>query len=371
MIEQTAAFQPDWVSPPGETVQDLLEERDWTQKDLAARLGFTEKHVSQLVTGKAAVTEDTALRLERVLGSTAGFWLSREARYRERIARQAYRRKLEQWTGWLDRFPIRDLMNSGAIPKRRNHGRNKPDIVDSLLHFFGVASPQEWEERYAEMQGSFRRARSDQSDTAAITAWLRMGERQAERVRAEPFDRRRFRRTLDDLRSLTRAPAETIGPELVERCRKVGVIVVFVDHLPRTHVSGVARWLNRHCALIQLSLYGKWNDRMWFTFFHEAAHILLHSSDKSRVFLDDTDGGKSESNVEAEADEWAADHLIPPFERERLRFLVESGDMEAFAEEIGIHPGIVVGRMQFEGLLDQRTHLNHLKARFRIADSAA
>ncbi|HKJ95798.1 MAG TPA: HigA family addiction module antitoxin [Gammaproteobacteria bacterium] len=369
MTETAPAFEPDWVSPPGETIADVLDERDWTQKDLATRLGYSEKHVSQLVTGKAPVTEDTALRLERVLGTPAGFWLAREARYRERLAWQRYRDQLRTWTDWLDELPVRDLMKAGAIPLRRNQGRNKPEIVDSLLRFFGVASPEEWRERYAGLQGAFRRTREDQSDTAAITAWLRMGERRAESIEAGRFDERRFRHALTEARALTREPPERIGPALSEVCRKAGVVVVFVDHLPRTHVSGVARWLNKHCALIQLSLYGKWNDRMWFTFFHEAAHILLHAGDKSRVFLDDPDGGRSVSDQEREADAWAADWLIPPGDRARLQWLAEEGDIRAFADDVGIHPGIVVGRMQHEDILNHATKLNRLKERFRIVQS--
>jgi len=371
MTEETTTFQPDWVSPPGETIADLLEERDWTQKDLAARLGYSRKHVSQLVTGKAPVTEDTALRLERVLGSTASFWLSREARYRERLARRVYRAKLAEWTDWLDELPVKQLMHAGAIPERRNQGRNKPEIVDSLLHFFGVASPEEWRAHYGALQGAFRRTRADQSDDAAIAAWLRMGEREAERIEAERFDERRFRQALRHARALTRQPAETIAPALVERCRRAGVVVVFVDHLPRTHVSGVARWMNPHCALIQLSLYGKWNDRMWFTFFHEAAHILLHAGDRKQVFLDDPGGVQCSSQEEREADEWAADFLIPPDQRPRLRYLVEPGDVQAFADEIGVHPGIVVGRMQHEGLVGHGTVLNRLKERFEIVQETA
>ena len=83
MTDLDAPFAPDWVSPPGDTIADVLEERGWTQAELARRLGYTEKHVSQLINGKAAITEDTASRLERVLGSTAGFWLRKEATYRE------------------------------------------------------------------------------------------------------------------------------------------------------------------------------------------------------------------------------------------------------------------------------------------------
>ena len=87
MIDQKRKFQPDWISSPGDTIRDLMEERDWNQVELAKRLGFTTKHLNQLVKGKASLSEDTALRLEHVLGSTARFWLNRETIYRERLAR--------------------------------------------------------------------------------------------------------------------------------------------------------------------------------------------------------------------------------------------------------------------------------------------
>lgn len=78
-------FKRDWTSPPGHTIADLLEERNWTQAQLADRLGVSRKHVSELITGKAAISETIAIKLARVLGSTIGFWLSREAVYRRDI----------------------------------------------------------------------------------------------------------------------------------------------------------------------------------------------------------------------------------------------------------------------------------------------
>ena len=86
MIETTAQFEPDWVSPPGDTIADILEERGRRQDEFAERVGYTPRHASLLINGKAPITEDTAVRLERVLGGTVSFWLSREAKYRESIA---------------------------------------------------------------------------------------------------------------------------------------------------------------------------------------------------------------------------------------------------------------------------------------------
>ncbi len=96
MTETTRSFNPDWVSPPGDTIADLLE-RDWTQAQLA-RLGYTTKHVSLLLNGKAPINEETALKLEQVLGSTAAFWLSREAQYRTQLARIDEEKRLHEWT---------------------------------------------------------------------------------------------------------------------------------------------------------------------------------------------------------------------------------------------------------------------------------
>ncbi|MXZ80410.1 MAG: HigA family addiction module antidote protein [Gammaproteobacteria bacterium] len=88
MTDLNPAFTPNWASPPGDTIADVLKERGWTQAELAKRLGYSETHVSQLINGKASLTEDTAFRLESVLGSTAAFWLRREAFYRGRRQRE-------------------------------------------------------------------------------------------------------------------------------------------------------------------------------------------------------------------------------------------------------------------------------------------
>ena len=86
MTDREQTFSPDWVSPPGDTIVDFLEEKDWTRVELARRLGFSTGHLNQLIKGNIPITQDSALRLERVLGSTANFWLNREAIYRERLA---------------------------------------------------------------------------------------------------------------------------------------------------------------------------------------------------------------------------------------------------------------------------------------------
>ena len=289
MTNTMPSFTPDWISPPGDTIADLLEERDWTQAQLAERLGHTTKHVSQLVTGKASISEQTALKLERVLGSTAAFWLNREAQYRARLAKAEEVTRLQSWIPWLNQLPVKDLMRQGIIPNRQLVDKHKPSIVADLLHFFGVASPDEWQNCYVGMECAFRRTHETQSDIGAISAWIRQGETLAEQLTCPKYSKPKFEQAIQRICSLTVLEPQQFQPTLHQLCRDSGVAFVLVPSIPRAHVSGMARWLNPHKALIQLSLYGKQNDRFWFTFFHEAAHILLH--DKKDIFLDDWDGG--------------------------------------------------------------------------------
>jgi len=362
MTEATRTFTPDWVSPPGDTIADLLEERDWTQAQLAERLGYSIKHISLLINGKAPINEETALKLERVLGSTAEFWLRYEAQYRAALARIEEENRLKGWISWLDQLPVKELMNQGVIPKSNLIAKNKPSLVKKLLQFFGVASPEDWEKCYASMEVAFRRTRKEQSDVGAISAWLRLGEIEAEKLDCPKYSKPKFEKAVQEIRTLTVLPRQEFEPQMQKLCREAGVVLVLVPSIKRSHVSGVARWLNPHKALIQLSLYGKTNDRFWFNFFHEAAHILLH--DKENIFLDEWDSGESlESEPEREADQWTRKFLIPPEYERELAQLKSKDDVISFAERIGINPGIVVGRLQHDCIIPL-SWMNGLKESF-------
>lgn len=368
MNDLAAPYAPDWVSPPGETLLDIIEERDWTQAQLAERLGYTTKHVNQLIKGKVPLSEDAAIRLERVVGASVGFWLAREAKYRERCARIAAAEKFSAWADWLDRLPLKDLMSAGFIEKRRNDAKSKPVLVDACLRFFGVASPDEWQVHYGQMEGAFRRSREEQSDVGAISAWLRMGEQLAEKLDGLKYDRSAFEAALQEIRTLTVLAPEKFEPRLNALFRQAGVAFVLVPGIPKAHVSGVARWLNPHRPLIQLSLYGKTNDKFWFTLFHEAAHVLLHSKEKKSVFLDDPSQVGMDSQEELEANAWAGNFLIPERYAARLVSLRYKTSVIEFAKEIGIHPGIVVGRLQHDGLI-KPSWMNDLRVSFRFKDA--
>lgn len=331
MTETTLAYTPREVTPPGATLLDLLEERDWKQRELAHRLGRPVQAVNEIIAGKKEITEDTALELERVLEVPAQFWLAREAQYREYLARQRSAEASLEHVPWLEQFPLKALQDAGVLPPGRLTVAFKQELVDPLLRFFGVASPAGWQAHYDQMQLQFRRASPRrQTDVAAITAWLRMGELRAQRIDVGDYTPAALQAAIPAMRALTLQPPDRVGPALVRLCAEAGVALVFVPALPGTHVSGVARFLHGR-PLIQLSLLGKRNDVFWFSFFHEVAHVLKHPT--RAIYLDDAAAGDTvESPEEQDANRFAADTLISRVHQARLSCLpLNAAEIEAFA----------------------------------------
>lgn len=343
--ESLADFAPDWSSAPGETITDLLEERGWSQADFATRTGFTPKHVHLLLQGKAVISEGTALRLERVLGSSARFWMSLETQYREQLLRREAIASLANEAEWLKELPLKDMVTFGWVEK----AADKAQQVYACLRYFGVASVDAWRAQYEQPVAAYRAAEKLTRKPAAVSAWLRQGEREAEKLRCGEFSRERFEAVLQEIRRLTLERDTTkFVPALVEKCAQAGVAVVFAPAPKGCPVSGATKWLSAHKALIMLSVRGKTDDKLWFTFFHEAGHILKHG--KRLVFIDifGEDGLRPEEEEQANA--FARDFLI---NAANYRMFCENGlftesAIKAFAQQEGISPGIVVGRLQFD-----------------------
>lgn len=354
-------YTPDYVSPPGETLEEILDERDMSQAELAERMGRPRKTISEIINGKAAITPETALQLERVLGIPAIFWNNRERHYREALARKEEQERLSKQVEWLNQIPVKDMVKKRWIQLYQD----KVEQLREVLNFFGVASPDQLQIVLSGTNVYFRKSPKSQSDKSAVAAWLRRGEIEADEIKCTPYNASKFKETLQQVRTLTVEPPEIFQPEIVRLCAIAGVAVVFVPELPKTQVCGATRWLKPDRALIQLSLRYKTDDHLWFAFFHESGHILKHR--KRELFLEfkENQGDKEEK----EADTFAADLLMPPVQLKRF---LASGKQRSkdgicqFALEIGIAPGIVVGRLQHDGVLP-RNHCNELKCKLRWA----
>lgn len=353
-------YEPDYAVPPGKSLQEALDALGMTQVQLAERTGLSAKTINLIIKGAAPITPATALQLERVLGTPAGFWNNREVQYREALARHDETAQLRKQSVWLKKIPYRAMAKLGWIRLQSEPAQQLREV----LGFFGVASTEQWQSVWASPSATFRASPAFAKDPGAVAAWLRKGELQAQAIPTSVYDASRFREALDQARALTNEPPEVFTQNLVGTCAAAGVAVAFVPELPRLRTSGATRWLSPTKALVQLSLRYKTDDQLWFTFFHEGAHILLHG--KRDVFLE---GDGERNDKEEEADRFAADTLIPPqaykaFVANRLHF--SKASIQRFATDIGVAPGIAVGRLQHDKRLPV-THCNDLKRHFKWA----
>lgn len=349
-------YAPDQVSPPGETLVEILEIQHMSQAELADRTGRPKKTINEIIKGKAAITPETALQLELVLGIPAAFWINREQQYREAVAREKERQSLETHAGWLREIPYRAMVAMGWVRERHDQSEQ----IAELLMFFGVASPTTWDDLWQGTHAAFRHSPTFKSEPGALAAWLRKGEIEAQKIERAEYDPVRFKNVLQRVRRFTRDLPRNLPVVITEECGAAGVCVVFVPELPGTRAWGATRWLTQTTALMQLSFRYKTDDHLWFTFFHEAAHILLHG--KRDVFLEGDERRKD--GKEREADSFAREYLIPEKEYRSFRRLGarSCAAVSRFAYQIGIAPGIVVGCLQHDGVLEH-TDCNHLKKR--------
>jgi HTH-type transcriptional regulator/antitoxin HigA len=278
--------------------------------------------------------------LERITGIAASFWNRREADFREHRFRMSPRSLTDEDEKWLRSLPIKELQKRSRIPVEKDRAR----LYDAVLAFFGVADRDAFQRIWRGPVASFRRSQTFASHPGSVVSWLRIAQLDSQSRTAQPYVASRFRQALREVRDLT---AHGDPNDLVDICAEAGVIVVFVPEVRGCRISGAAWWASPSRPVIALSDRYKKDDYFWFTFFHEAAHILLHS--KKETFVDD---GSDQDMLEDEANKFARNFLIPPDRAAYLPSLRTDRDIAEFAAKIGIAPGIVVGRLQYDGLLE-------------------
>jgi len=361
MVDSDYRYEPDTAVAPGEILGELLQARQMTQRELAERLGMTTKAISQLMTGKMGLSQDTALKLERVVGVDASFWNNLESHYKEWQARKAEAERLEEQRSFLKSFPYKEMVKRGWL----QDASTVAEKLRELLNFFQVADPDAWQQHWGNARlAAFRKTNAKNVSEYATAAWLRAGEVAAEQIEISAYNSRKFRNALDVIRELIPDPPADFSAQMMMLCAQAGVALVLMPQMPKTGISGATRWVHKK-PIIQLTLRHKSEDLFWFAFFHEAAHILLHG--RTEAFWKGIEPeDEAWRQKEDEADQFAGDLLIPPelwteFIACNDNFYPET--ITEFARRAGTAPGVVVGRLQKEGLLRYEFN-NHLKRRF-------
>ena len=350
----------DLAIPPGEYLEEVIAALGMSKNELARRMNRPAPKLSAIFTGDKAITPDTALQLAKVVGVPAHIWTGLEAEYRLNLARKQELQeiqKLREETHLVTKFCYSELVKLGFVARK-----TKPiEKVRELQRFFGVTSLKNISDlkRY---QVAFRQGKGKRSPEAT-SAWLRIGELQCQKTESAPFGKEALKSILPTIKSMTGLLPEEFETQLPQILLDAGIVLVFSPHLPKTYLHGATFWLARNKAVLMLTIRGSWADIFWFSLFHEIGHLLLHG--KQMVFLETDDRENELDKAEQEADQFAANILIPQAD---YHAFVQSGlfyqqDIEEFAGNLGIDPGIVVGRLQHDGHIENSWH-NQLRTRY-------
>jgi HTH-type transcriptional regulator/antitoxin HigA len=357
-MNNMSRISSNWVSPPGATLVDFVDEQGKTLVDLANEMNCQVSFLKSIVNGTAAINSELALALSRVTGVSSNFWLNREKQYRDHLVRIELLRADEN--SWLSNLPTADMANFGWIEK----ANSKPKKLLNCLLYFGVASVEEWRSRYGNLisETAFRISDRFSQKQESIAAWLRQGELQVANHLSEDWNKDKLIEVIPRLRDITNDPnPSSFIPKLRATLSTCGVLLAIVKSPQHCPASGAAYWLGGKKPLIILSFKYLSDDHFWFTFFHEIAHLILHTN--YSLILES--GDSNVSNIEQEANSYSENILIPKIHQSEFLQLNPKNlrGILKFSKKIGVSKGIVVGQLQHKSIIPGYM-LNKLKVRY-------
>ncbi len=351
----------DLAIPPGEYLEEVLDDMGINQAELARRMGRPAQAVNEIIKGEKSITPETSIQLEKVLGVPAYLWASLESEYRLIKATQVEAEKAKEEEPILECFPYLELSKLGLVEKTRDALTK----VQNLRRFFGVASLFNLE-GVKEYSPAFRQSVNNDINHSALAAWLRSGAILSEDIECETYDKAFLLPNIENIRKLTREEdPKVFFPKLKEILASCGIALVVIPHFKKTHTTGATFWVKKDKAVIMMSLRGSWADIFWFSLFHELGHIILH--DKRVTFLENGSSDPEWKRQEDEADVFSQKTLIPhnKFDAFKKSNIFNSSSITKFANEIGIAKGVITGRLQHEKILPYTSNVGRIRYKWK------
>ena len=347
---------------PGETLIELLETRGMSQKDLAIRAGYTEKHISRIINGLAPIRVPFAVALESALGVSASFWMNLQSFYDIEIKQLEDREVItEEELSILSKLKpiVKYMQNMSILPNNLSKQESivavrKALSVSNLTYIPSLS-----------VSVAFRKEASTNADLYVLYSWLKLCDIFADRVNAEgEFCEERLKSCLPKIKALMFKNIDSVVKELTAIFSYCGIKFCVVKHFAGAPVQGFIKRNNKNEIVLCMTIRRSYADIFWFTLFHEIGHLL--NGDIKTHFIDyDFLVNESEDN----ANSFASDYLLNP---ESYREFINKGNysldsIKFFSSQQGVRPYIVIGRMQKERYLSYKAYPNE-KVKYKWAE---
>jgi addiction module HigA family antidote len=325
---------------PGYYIKEIVEESELTQEDFAKRLDTTPKNLSLLIRGEQSLSIDISMKLSRMLGTSVNYWLNLQNSYDAMIAEFKSEEELVEERKifeYLDYKYFRDNYSLPDLP------RKKDEQIKAVREFLNISTLSVLTKR--DMSVSFRSSTKDitQANTVKANTMVQIATNKALKIDAPKYNKKKFEKSVEYALTLTKKHAE-FYPLIKESFLEAGVKFIILPNISGSKTNGATKKIGDNIMLMV-------NDRrlnadsFWFTLFHEIGHII--NGDYGISFENET------GNQEEVADRYAEDILIPPdIYKEFLdRKKYDLQSIKTFASQIERDPGIVLGRLQNDGIV--------------------
>lgn len=329
----------------GKIIKEYLDENDISQKEFHERTGLSERHISSVLNGNSRVTEDFALKLEKVITEVpASYWLNYEAKYREQVARDEEMMRIGKWD--LDKLKKRFLFSDVFD----GLGLTVVEQACEMLKLLKISDFSCFESSYQNLEFAFM---EDGGTKESIVIWLKLCESEIEiqNQNVKDFNYNNLKRMLDRFKLI--AFNENVLNSINSArklCNMLGINLVICEAVKNSKVRGALSDYKKK-PTIYLSGRFKSHDHIWFALMHEIGHLLLHY-DKKRIIVSMEDD-KAESQREKEANKFARDFFINEDDYNDYihNQIINEQSIREFAEQQKVLPGILVARLQHDNII--------------------
>lgn len=348
---------------PGYYINEIIEDMEVSQDEFAKRLNVTGKTISKIVTGKIDLSEDMAVKLSIMLGTDVKTWLNLQQSYTEKCLEIEKAKHIDEEVRLVKMIDYSYFVKLGVV----KNVRDVLEKVKALCSYFKVSSLKVLLEE--DFLVNYRTGISTIEEKNIINskAWLQTAINFGKNIDTEIFDVKKLKDFLPEIRSMTVKEPSEFFPRLHVIFKECGVSFVLLPSLENAGINGAVKWINPKKVILAMNDRRNYADTFWFSLFHELKHVLQQKLKITMISGIKQTVQSIDEQLEREADLFARDVLVSP--KDYLEFLKKSSfseeDIKCFAMKIGIHDGIVVGRLQNDGYVGFN-QLNNLKAKYVV-----
>lgn len=327
---------------PGYYIAEIIDDMEITQAEFAQRMGTTPKTLSKLVNGEANISRDLAKKLSSMLGTSVELWLNLQNTYDKKLIEIELEQEREEQKELLSSIDYNYFVKVADLP----YERMAQDKLARLCNYLCVSDLRIMKEPdYLADLSSISKC-SDEKSIVNSAAWIQTALNCVSSAKTEEYNATKLKAILPFLRSMTILEPDTLIARLKDLLASCGIIFLLLPPLKNSCVDVVVKWINGDRCLLAMSDCGYDTDSFWNAFFIAISHVLKHKVTMTYV-------SNIDSSIDEDAERFARDLTIPPSAYKKLlnNKTITDEDIIVFAESIGIHPGIVAGRLHRDGLL--------------------